>query len=454
MRVLHLTTEFPWPPTSGGLVRTASQLRVLASLPEVEAITVICTTERSLAEVDRQAQAPAAVMPKVRVVPVFHPVHLFDFKRYLWRVALLRAVRGVPYLAAKWDSRTLRRTVEGALAGSHLDLAYVDHLGMARYLPEIRYARPACRVVLDQHNVESSFFQQYAARQTGLRRLVAEAEWRASVRFERATLREADGVVAISYEDARELHRLSGVRAHVVPMVLEHEHTARPRPSGRFAHNLCYVGNLRWHPNVAGLDWFCREVWPKIRARVPDATLEIAGVGLATDPRGRPIVPDAWKVPGITTLGFLEDLERLYARSVALLAPVIGGSGVRVKLLEGMRAGIPVVTTHDGAFGLPITDGEEALVASDADELAERVERLVRDDLLRDRIREGGYAYLEKFHSLSLAQAMMRRALGLAALSPPRVVPNVASPLESRQRDGRTVDRERRDVGGHLPPQR
>ena len=410
MRVLHLTTEFPWPATSGGSVRTVSQLRILASLPEVEAVTVLSVAEHPVSEADRRALA--AAIPKLRVLPpVFHPVHLFDFKRYVPRVVALRALRGVPYLAGKWDSRALRKVLERELLDTAVDTVYVDHLGMARYLPDVRASRPACRIVLDQHNVESDFFKQFADRKTGLKRIVAQDEYRASVRFEKDALKTADAVVAISKEDAKHFDALAGIHAHVVPMVMQFERKDRPRPAKA---NLCYVGNLRWHPNVAGLDWFCRDVWPKIRARVPDATFEIAGVGLKPDASGKLPVPDAWKVPGVTTVGFLEDLEPLYVRSLAMLAPVFGGSGVRVKMLEGFRAGMPVVTTPDGAFGLPLVDGKEALVAGDPDGFAERVERLVKDDDLRRRVRDGGYSYLEQHHSLRVAQDVMRRVLGIA----------------------------------------
>jgi glycosyltransferase involved in cell wall biosynthesis len=410
MRVLHLTTEFPWPATSGGSVRTVSQLRILASLPEVEAVTVLSVAEKPVSEAERRALGDA--IPKLRVLPpVFHPVHLFDFKRYVPRVVALRALRGVPYLAGKWDSRALRKTPRRELVDTAVDVVYVDHLGMARYLADVEAERPACRIVLDQHNVESEFFKQFAARKTGLKKLVANDEYRASVRFEKAALKAVHAVVAISNEDAKHFDGLAGIHAHVVPMVLPFERKERPRPA---TPNLCYVGNLRWHPNVAGLDWFCRDVWPKIRARVPDATFEIAGVGLDRDASGKQRVPDAWKVPGVTTVGFLEELEPLYQRSLAMLAPVFGGSGVRVKMLEGFRAGMPVVTTPDGAFGLPLADGKEALVAGDPEGFAERVERLVKDEAVRQRVREGGYAYLEQYHSLAVAQDVMRRVLGIA----------------------------------------
>src|SRR4051812_9199462 len=184
MRVLHLTTEFPWPATSGGSVRTVSQLRILASLPEIDTVTVLSVAEHAVSE--RERRALAAAIPKLRVLPpIFHPVHLFDFKRYVPRVVLLRALRGVPYLAGKWESPAVRNAVRRQLRGSPVDVFYIDHLGMARYLSDARTERPACRVVLDQHNVESDFFEQFAAQKTGPKRLLARAEHRAAARFER-----------------------------------------------------------------------------------------------------------------------------------------------------------------------------------------------------------------------------------------------------------------------------
>ncbi|MBX3210043.1 MAG: glycosyltransferase [Labilithrix sp.] len=408
MRVVHLTTEFPWPATSGGPVRTLSQLRIVASLPEVESITLLSVTETGVPASDVRALEGAVA--KLRVVPpVFHPIHLFDFKRRVPRVVALRLL-GVPYLAGKWDSRELRRTLRRELLASPVDVVYVDHLGMARYLPDILAERPFCRTVLDQHNVESDFFKQFADEARGPKRLVAKAEYARARSFEQRALREVGAVVAISSEDAKHFKTLGGVDAHVVPVVMPFERKARPHPG---KPHFCYVGSLRWKPNVLGLDWFCREVWPLVRRRVPDATLEIAGVGLKPDASGRLPVPDAWKGPGIETVGFLEDLEPLYARSLGMIAPITGGSGVRLKLLEGFRAGMPVVTTPDGAFGLPLEDGKEALISPDPAGFAERIARVADDEPLRERLREGGYAFLEAHHSLAVAQRAMRAALGV-----------------------------------------
>ena len=407
MRVLHLTTEFPWPPTSGGPVRTLSQLRIIASLPEVEAVTLLSMTERAVPDSD--VRALAAAVEKLRVAPpIFHPIHLFDFKRYVPRVVALRLI-GVPYLAGKWDSPVLRRMLRRELIDAPVDVVYIDHLGMARYLPDISRCRPQCRTILDQHNVESDLFKQFAEEKTGPMRIVAKSEYRAARRFEEQALREVDAIVAISREDAQHFQTMADVRAYVVPVVMNVERRMRPHPG---TPHFCYVGNLRWRPNVGGLDWFCQKVWPLVRKRIPDATFEIAGVGLEPDSSGLP-VPDAWKVAGVQTVAFLEDLEPLYRRSLAMLAPIMGGSGLRIKVLQGFHAGMPVVTTPDGARGLPLVDGEQALIAGDPEGFAERVEWIMKSELLRDHLREGAYAFLENHHSFSPARRAMRGALGL-----------------------------------------
>jgi glycosyltransferase involved in cell wall biosynthesis len=391
---------------------------MMAALPEVQRIVLLSVSERAVSEA--QCGALAAAVPKLDVRrPVFHPIHLWRYPRRVPRVLALRLL-GVPYLAAKWDSSALRSAVRDELRQCAFDVVYVDHLGMTRYLSDIRAAHHRPRVVLDQHNVESELFEQLAETCSGLSRPLVRVESRAAARYEKAMLQAVDAVVGISEADADCFARMAGVRTHVVPVVMDVERRTRPHPG---SPHFCYVGSLRWRPNVAGLDWFCQQVWPRIRARLPEATMEIAGVDLAVDAKGRPLVPDAWLAPGVETAGFLADLEPLYGRSLAMLVPVVGGSGVRIKILEGFRAGLPIVTTSDGAAGLSLTDDTEALIADEPDAFADRVERLVRDEDLRTRLRDGGYTVLEERHSPAIAQRKLRAALGIGSSPPPHPSP-------------------------------
>jgi glycosyltransferase involved in cell wall biosynthesis len=408
MRVFYLTTEFPYPPTAGGRVRSLAELRLLDSLPEVEALVVLSVQEDPVKTEDVAALS-REVSKATLLQPIFHPVHLKRFPRHIPRVALVRALARVPYLAAKWDNRRLRLALRAHLGSGRFDVVYLDHLGMALYLPLVRKHAPGARVVLEQHNVESDFFGQFAAKQRGPFRLVADDEHELAQRFEQETLASVDATVAISAADARAFTAMSGKPAELVPQVVRF--TRRPYAPVS-PPQLLYVGSLGWHPNVQGLDWFCRDVWPLLRERAPELTLNIVGSGLPLQ-HGQPVVPEAWRAPGIITHGFVADLAPFEARAAAMIAPISGGSGVRIKLLEGFRAGLPVVTTTAGAAGLPLETDRELLIGDDPRVFADSTLALVRDPERATRLREAAYTYLDANHSVAVAQQAMRRALGL-----------------------------------------
>ena len=408
MRVLHLSADFLWPAGDGGRLRSIAQLRVLSSLPEVERIDMFCLSEEEITA-ERRAELTREI-PKLAIFdPVFHPVHLFRHRRYVPRVVLLRVLRGIPYMAAKWDSPAVRDALRQALAGRAFDVVWINGLGMAYYLPLIRELLPGARVVLDQHNVESDRFAEFAQRQRGLRRVVADAEWRLARRYERDLLQEVDAVGAISESDARGLRELAGVEPHIVRQIV----SIAPRVGSDVdAPRICYAGKLSWEANARGVDWFCREVWPLVRRRLPAATLELAGAGLPTDARGEQIAPPAWRAPGITMLGFVRDMPSLYARSAAMIAPLFGAFGISIKLLEAFRHGIPVVTTPDGAWGLEIETGREAYIESEPATFAARVVELATSPETRARLRAAAYTFLDQHHGLPAAQLAVRQLVG------------------------------------------
>jgi polysaccharide biosynthesis protein PslH len=412
MRILFVTTEFPFPTNSGGRVRTLAELRLLASLPEVKEIAVFSLRE------DPEDLAAARKLkeenPKFRIAAsVFHPIHLKQFPRYVPRVIALRAA-GVPYLAGKWDGPKVRAALTRELQSQRFDVVYIDHLGMYRYADLIRKLQPWARLVLEQHNVESDFFHQFKDKKQGALKLVAHLEWQKARRFEQAAVRTADATVAISVQDAQVFRDMGGGdRIHAIAQVVDAQ---RGEYAPATPAEVLYVGNLGWHPNVAGLDWFFGRALPAMRKVAPDVKITIVGSGLKKDSSGRHIVPDRWQRPNVSVVGFVEDLAPLYARSSVVIAPVLGGSGVRIKLLEAMKVGVPVVTTRDGAEGLPLKHDRDLLIAQDPDSFGRMVADLAQSREKQLALREGAFQYLETHHGTSHAQRQMRRALGMAVV--------------------------------------
>ena len=422
MRVFYLTTEFPWPPLHGGRVRSLSQLRLLVAQPEVSRLRLFSLCEVSVSDEERRELARALGAPvSLQVVPpVDHPIHLRQHRRKLAEVALRRVLQGTPYLLGKWLSRSVEQALTEQLQPERpeepWDVVYIDHLGMAVHLPLVRRLCPTARVVLECHNVESEFFEQFATRQRQPLRLLAEREAQAAAEHEARILAEVDATVAISERDAEELRKLVWQRQGraIQPLVVPPTVTTHPveLPSN-LPPRIVYVGNLTWHPNVAGLDWLCQKVWPLVRSKIPQATLTIAGSGLSTSTNGQLVVPPGWQGPGIQVIGFVTDLREFVTGAAAMAAPVFGGSGVRIKLLDSLRLGVPTVTTRDGASGLPLVDHREVLISDDPAGFAERLALLCGDTALRLRLRDAGLGFLRAHHSHARAEIGLRMALGL-----------------------------------------
>jgi polysaccharide biosynthesis protein PslH len=410
MRLLFLSSDFVLPAERGLRVRTLSQLRVLSGIDAVEEITFLSLTDtpvpaalvRSLEEQLPKVRAEQPIVQRARLRG--HPL---AFLRFLW----LRVRRDQPYLIAKFDSAAMRARVRQHLRDGGYDVVYLGYIGMVAYMSDVRELAPRAGIILEQHNVEWQIFERLAASMRPPLREAVRLEAYALRRFERRSLRRADSVVAISDADAEGLRGLAGIDSVVVRPFIE---SSAPRVETVRAPSLGYIGHLRWQPNVIGLDWFCREVWPLIRQRLPEATLTIAGTGLAKRPDGTLDVPREWVKPGITTVGFVEDLEDVYRSTIGMVAPVVGGSGVRMKLLETMSAGMPTVTTADGAAGLGVSHGREVLIADAPVDFADCVLQMLGDAALRERLRAGGYEFIASRHSELVARTTLERSLVVA----------------------------------------
>jgi polysaccharide biosynthesis protein PslH len=414
VKLLFVSVDFPLPADRGLRVRTLTQLRLLAGLDAVASITLLSL--RNLDVETARLDELRRELPKIATEPpIFQPIHMRRHPETIPRLVMLRLLKQVPYIVGKCDNVAMRAALRRHLSTGDYDVVYLGSLGMATYLDDVRRFAPRARVVLEQHNVEWEIFDRLADSFGRRMRSIVRWEARSVKRYEARIMPKMDAVIAISQTDARAFKALSGIDAVVIPPFVE---PRTPRVETHVGAALVYVGVLGWQPNVQGLDWFCRDVWPLVLNALPDATLTIAGGGLPRDAAGAPVMPEHWRLQGITAVGFVEDLEQVYRNANGLVAPVIGGSGVRMKLLEAFSAGMPTVTTTDGAAGLDVTNGRELLIADAPADFAACVVRMLGDAQLRERMRQGGYDYLAAHHSAAGGRARLSRALGLTTTAP------------------------------------
>ncbi len=341
-----MVTKFlPLPANSGGKHRSLAILRRLATQGEV----TLCAFDDGSADRD----GLRALGVEVRSVP--------------WTPGRMRQFEGVlrtrTLTAGRYWERRLAGQVRAAVADGRTRLLQVEYAQLAPYLS----LGPASLRVLDLHNVESSLAASYARDADVVRGTVARMESVALRRLERWALGVADVVSVVSEHD-RDRLPWSPRRLLVCPNGWE-PGTPLPPASGPVA---AFVGLMSWRPNEDAALWLVEQVWPRVVRRVPDARLLL--VGRDPGPALRRL-----SGPAIEVTGSVEEVRPYLARTRVALAPLRSGGGTRLKILEALDAGRPVVATAIGAEGLECLAGNGLTIVDHPEGMAEQIAALLRD---------------------------------------------------------------------------
>ena len=266
-------------------------------------------------------------------------------------------------LAAPYDALHLEQTASGWLALEHRRRAVLN----VHFLGSLDWARSSLkmtRVWLE-------------------RRLMMRAEHR--------LIRAFPNIRTLSPRLAREVSRINPAAAvHTIPLAID---SALYRPTAMAAQDkpvVSLIGSMRWRPNRLAAERFLTELWPDIRRRVPGARAQIVGWDAERE------LASYRGTPGVVIEQNVSEIRPYFERSSLLLYPQVRGSGMKVKVLEALALGVPVVTTRDGVEGLSAVHGVHAAIADDDAGLVELTVRLLSDAQLRERLRSAGRKLVER----------------------------------------------------------
>jgi polysaccharide biosynthesis protein PslH len=380
MNILWLNAGLLLPLDKGGKLRTWHVMRHLASRHD---ITYLSFSDPAQTADEREGML--AVCARVRTIPRTDPAKgtarfYLDAARYL--------VDPVPYAVAKYRSAAFKEALRQLLDQRSFDAIVCDFLPPVVNLPD----RLPCPALLFTHNVEAEIWRRHAenARNPIARALLAR-QWRRMLRFEGAALSRFDLVLAVSDADRQTFQRLypGALKspAHVVQTGVDTTYFAPASASGagpepgsaRRAH-LVFTGSMDWLPNEDGMLYFVRDILPRIREAEPEATLSI--IGRAPTPAVTRLADEA----GIEVTGRVDDVRPHIAAGAVYIVPLRIGGGTRLKIFEAMAMGKAVVSTTVGAEGLPVTSGQDVVIADEPADFAQAVVGVIRDVAARRRI--------------------------------------------------------------------
>jgi len=385
MNVLVISAWCPYPPSNGAKLRAYFLLEQLARRHTVTLLTFAHPSEHA----EPEAAALTRLCREVRVVQG-SPVYERRDGRAGWFSTMPRSL-------ASSISADMQREVERALPGH--DVA----LGLTQWSAPYLLNRPGRPRVLDELELTTIAEKRQA---NGVARLRHEMTWWKQARFVRRASEEFARITVASDRE-RTLAVAAGCnpeRVSIVPNGVAREWLNLPRASvdkGR----LVYPGSITYPPNLDAVRFFVNEVLPKVRDARPQTTLYVTGSTTCA-----PIEELAAK-PGVVFTGHVADVRTQVAKSEVCVVPLLSGGGTRLKVLEALALGVPVVATTKGAEGLTLEDGRELLIADTPSSLADATLRVLDDGDLAARLSAAGRRAVAERFTWDIAGDALERVL-------------------------------------------
>lgn len=361
MRVLFLTETIPFPLDTGGRIKTYHTIRALSREHQVDTHAFIREERQRRFQGDLEACCRSVTLHMKPRSPLGEA----------WALASGWGT-DVPFLVHRHFDRGVMRQLHALAATNGYDAVYCDHLSMLEYGRRLKLP-----IIYDAHNVEFEIIRRHASTLGyAPMRIFAEAEWRMLRRYERRMFAACELIYSVSEVDAREIREMSGgtVPISVVPIAVDATAAslATPAAAGR---ELLFVGGMHWPPNADAVAYFVKDIFPLVRQRLPDVRLTVVGKSGAAQQA-------LAATDGVTFTGYVDDIEPLFQRSRAMVVPLRAGSGMRVKILDALARGMPIVTTSVGCEGIDVVPGTHLLAADTPVTFAEQVVRVLTDDRL------------------------------------------------------------------------
>lgn len=393
-RVLFLTHVLPYPLNSGARIRAYYVLQQLARAHEVTLVSFV-----------REDDRPEHVAHLETLCHAVHPVRMRRSPLRDARALLKGGATGMPIIIIRDEIAAMHATLRRLVRETPFDVVHADQTSMAQYglyageqLFRARSnGRP--RVILDAHNALYRIPERLARREANpLKRLLYRREARALLRYELGLCRSFDHVVFVTGVDREALvenglrgtEDRSNLQSSVIPICIDPtdkplvERVSHPRA-------ITHLGTMFWPPNVEGVLWFARHVFPQVLERVPDARFVVIGKDPPPEVRDLPA-----QVRNVEVTGYVADPRPYLAETAAFVVPLHAAGGMRVKILDAWCWGMPMLSTTIGAEGIEVRDGENILVEDGVEDFASATLRILEEPELGERLRRSGREWVEQ----------------------------------------------------------
>ena len=410
MRILYLTQVLPYPLDAGPKVRAYHVLQHLAAQHQVTLVAFV-----------RSSDSPESINHLRSICAAVHSAPM----RRSRSADLLSAARSLfnaqPMTILRDERAEMYQLLDDLTARQPFDAIHADQLAMAQYalyaqrtlLRRNPGAKPL--LTLDAHNAYYLIPQRLAkVARNPLMKAFLWREARLMTRYEGNVYQQFDHLLTVTDEDQQCIRAIlpsgNALQMTTLPICVD----AAPAPVERLpdAHGLLMLGGLHWPPNTDAARWFVNEIWPSVRRQAPEAQLFIVGQRPSDDVKAWGDFlgisqPEQANGAPIVVTGYVADPSPFIRASAALLAPLRSGGGMRVKIVDAMNWGLPVISTTIGCEGIKVTPGHDILIADTPADFAQSALDILCDRALRERLSTNGRRLVVQHYDYRTAYATL-----------------------------------------------
>jgi glycosyltransferase involved in cell wall biosynthesis len=362
MRILQLANKFPYPAKDGGSIATLSMSKTFTELGNEASILAMNTSKHYFPPDKLPGELTSQI--SIHAVPVETKIRpLIALQNYFFSRQ--------PYNATRFITREFEDRLSDLLHEETFDVIQLEGLYLAPYVPVIR-ANSRALIAMRAHNVEHEIWNRTAMQCKGLKRIYISNLARRIRRMEGLFLNAYDVMIPITERDAG-IFKDMGCKlpTHVTPTGISTGALIPDRSLIEFP-SIFHIGALDWTPNQEGLFFFLENVWPGLHKNNPALRFYIAG-------RNAPEKIRKIDQDNVIFLGEVEDAYQFMNSKAIMVVPLLSGSGMRIKIIEGMALGKTIVSTSLGAEGISFEHGKNILIADEPENIASEIQGLLNN---------------------------------------------------------------------------
>jgi polysaccharide biosynthesis protein PslH len=398
LKVLQISNKAPYPCNDGSSIAIYNMARgLLENGVELHLLTI--NTKKHFKP---DSGVPHDFLKRTHYQSVYRDTDL-SFPE-----AFMNLFSSQSYFVSRFKFREFENKLAGILKEQKFDIIQLEGLFMAVYIGTIRKFSTA-KIVLRAHNIEHFIWKRHITHENSwIKRLYLRLQNRRLRKFELKIMNSVDALVPITTTDEEEFKKLgctkplfSCISGVDVPGYQASGPVAE-RPGSVF-----YFGSMDWLPNQEAVSWFLKNCWKDIISAVPSAKFIIAG-------RGIPLHFFHNTLPNVSIIEDVEVPSVIFRQNQVMIVPLWSGSGLRIKIIEGMAYGKPIVSTSIGAEGIAYTAGKELVIADDSASFSAAVISLLTDDAKRNALSEAASSFaMREFNNKPVVERLVNFYRGL-----------------------------------------